>query len=143
MAIKIRALFLLLFTKTIKYQNFFNAFARSGFSARAGFFNFGENAFSLRFALWRFFLLYGCSFGGLGYAVSSSLVSHSLTIFSVKASLKTKKFSHFSEEHRDVTRICLPNDKKSYIIMNGIQRIIEKGYPFSSVGTYGRFPLLN
>jgi len=59
MAIKIRALFLAFSTKTIKYQNFLSIFACSGFSAGAGFFIIGKNAFLMRFVLWGFVLLMG------------------------------------------------------------------------------------
>ena len=38
----------------------------------------------------------------------------------------------YRENYWAVTRICLPNGEKSYIIV--------KGRPFTSVGTYGRFP---
>ena len=55
------------------------------------------------------------------------------------AELDTGK-TGFRENYWAVTRICLPNGEKSYIIVNGIQKIIVKGRPFTSVGTYGRFP---
>ena len=63
-----------------------------------------------------------------------------LNHFQCESKPQNQKFSHFPEEHRDVTRICLPNGEKSYIIVNGIQKIIVKGRPFTSVGTYGRNP---
>ena len=55
------------------------------------------------------------------------------------AELDTGK-TGFRENYWAVTRICLPNGEKSYIIVNGIQKIIVKGRPFTSVGTYGRNP---
>ena len=33
----------------------------------------------------------------------------------------------YRENYWAVTRICLPNGEKSYIIVNGRQKIIEKG----------------
>jgi hypothetical protein len=57
MAIKVRALFVVFSMKTSQYQNFLSIFARSGFSAGAGFFIIGENAFLMRFVLWGFVLL--------------------------------------------------------------------------------------
>ena len=40
----------------------------------------------------------------------------------------------YRENYWAVTRIYLPNGEKSYIIVNGMQKIIVKGRPFSSVG---------
>ena len=55
------------------------------------------------------------------------------------AELDTGK-TGFRENYWAVTRICLPNGEKSYMIMNGLQKSIGKRALFPSVGTYGRNP---
>lgn len=76
MAIKIRVLFLAFSTKTSQYRNFLSIFACSGFSAGAGFFIIGENAFLMRFVLWGFVLLYSEEdfYGVVGYADAGTLI---------------------------------------------------------------------
>ena len=55
------------------------------------------------------------------------------------AELDTGK-TGFRENYWAVTRICLPNGEKSYMIMNGLQKSIGKRALFPSGGTYGRNP---
>ena len=49
----------------------------------------------------------------------------------------------YRENYWAVTRICLPNGEKSYMIMNGLQKSIGKRALFLSVGIYGRTPTDN